>query len=216
MHDATTHLPVWHEFMVISANVYDSLVDASDNLQVDATQIAGVAVSTTTAQVGVNVVQVSTDALAADNLEAMLDGTGGTTLTTAISGNITGNLSGSVASVTGAVASVTGAVGSVAGSVGSVLGSVGSLAAQAKIDVNAEVVDALSTDIYAEPGQEAPGAMITLAQKIGYLYKFLRNKITQDATTLKIYADNGTTVDQKATISDDSITFTRGEIGTGP
>src|SRR3972149_5831610 len=43
-------------------------------------------------------------------------------------GNITGDLSGSVDSVTGAVGSVTGAVGSVTGSVGSVVGSVGSVA----------------------------------------------------------------------------------------
>lgn len=34
-------LPVWAEFMVVPANVYDSLVAGSDNLQVDATQIEG-------------------------------------------------------------------------------------------------------------------------------------------------------------------------------
>lgn len=154
-----------------------------------------------------------------------------------ITGNITGNLSGSVGSVTGnvggnvtgnvggdvqgnvdgSVASVTGAVGSVTGNVGgNVTGSVGSLAAQAKTDVNAEVLDVLNTDTFAEPGQEAPGATVTLVKKIGYLYKFLRNKITQDATTLKVFADDGTTVDQKATVSDDTTTYTRGEIGTGP
>lgn len=40
------------------------------------TQIAGSTVSTTTAQLGVNVVQISTDATAADNAEAFFDGTG--------------------------------------------------------------------------------------------------------------------------------------------
>jgi len=44
--------------------------------KVDLTHIAGVAVSTTTAQLGVNVVQISTDATAADNAEAFFDGTG--------------------------------------------------------------------------------------------------------------------------------------------
>src|SRR3972149_6744091 len=86
----TGALPLYMDFMVVSANVYDSLVAASDNLQVDTTQIAGVAVSTTTAQIGVNVVQVSADATASDNLEAMLDGTGGVTLTTNLGGNWTG------------------------------------------------------------------------------------------------------------------------------
>lgn len=44
--------------------------------EVDITFINGSAVSTTTAQLGVNVVQISTDATAADNAEAFFDGTG--------------------------------------------------------------------------------------------------------------------------------------------
>jgi hypothetical protein len=82
--------------------------------------------------------------------------------------------------------------------------------------VNAEVLDVLNVDTFAEPGQEAPAATNTLAKKIGYLFKFLRNKVTQDATTLSVYDDAGTTVDQKASVSDDATTFTRGEIGSGP
>lgn len=82
--------------------------------------------------------------------------------------------------------------------------------------VNAEVLDVLNVDTFAEPGQEAPPATTTLVKKIGYLYKLLRNKITQDATTLKIFADDAVTVDQKATVSDDGTTYTRGEIATGP
>ena len=140
-----------------------------------------------------------------------------------ITGNITGNLSGSVGSVTGSVGSVTGsvgsvtgAVGSVTGAVGSVTGSIGSLGATAKSDVNAEVLDVLNTDTFAEPAQGAPGATITLAQKIGYLYKAWRNKATQTATDYKLYNDDAATVDHKATVSDDGTTFTRGEIATGP
>jgi len=89
-------VPVWHQFMVVPANVWDSLFGA-DLLdvsvtqwlgtaaatptvagvpEVDITNIAGAAVSTTTAQLGVNVVQISTDATAADNAEAFFDGTG--------------------------------------------------------------------------------------------------------------------------------------------
>jgi len=85
-----------------------------------------------------------------------------------------------------------------------------------KADVNAEVVDCLNVDTYAEPGQEAPAATNTLVKKIGYLFKFLRNRITTIASTIKVYADDGTTVDQKSTISDDTTTFDRGEFGTGP
>ena len=128
--------------------------------------------------------------------------------------DITGSLSGSVGSVAGAVGSVTGNVG---GNVsGNVVGSVGSLATQAKADVNAEVVDCLNTDTYAEPGQGAPAATASIATKLGYLYKFGRNKITQTSTTMSVFADDGTTVDQKSTVSDDGTTYTRGEIASGP
>ena len=99
-----------------------------------------------------DVLAISGDATAADNLEAALDGTGGVTITAAVTGNITGNLSGSVGSVTAGVTvttnndktgysltattglgnqtaditgSLSGSVGSVTGAVGSVTGNVG-------------------------------------------------------------------------------------------
>ena len=92
----------------------------------------------------------------------------------------------------------------------------GDLTAAMKASVNAEVLDVLNVDTFAEPGQEAPAATNTLVKKIGYLFKFLRNKVAQNATTLSVYADDGITVDQKATVFDDATTYTRGEIGTGP
>lgn len=49
---------------------------ASGRPETNTSHIAGSAVSTTTAQIGVNAVQVSGDATAADNLEAAYDGTG--------------------------------------------------------------------------------------------------------------------------------------------
>lgn len=65
-----------------------------------------------------------------DGIKAVA-GTGGVDIRGAITGSITGNLSGSAGSVTGAVGSVTGAVGSVTGNVGgsvaSVTGAVGSV-----------------------------------------------------------------------------------------
>lgn len=90
------------------------------------------------------------------------------------------------------------------------------LGVQGKADVNAEVVDTLNTDTYAEPGQEAPPATTTLVKKLGYLYKFLRNRKTQTATLLSLYADDATTIDQKSTVSDNGTTLDSGEIGSGP
>lgn len=115
---------------------------------VDVTKIAGSTVDTTSAQLGVNVVQISADATAADNLEAAADGTGY---------NLGG---GSVvaASVTGAVGSVTGAVGSVTGAVGSVTGNVGGNVAGSVASVTATVnanVTQLSGDTTAADNAEA-------------------------------------------------------------
>ena len=68
----------------------------------------------------------------------------------------------------------------------------------------------------AEPAQGAPAASTDPLTKLDYLYKAWRNKKTQTATTMSLYDDAGTTVDQKATISDDGTTYTHGELGTGP
>jgi hypothetical protein len=92
----------------------------------------------------------------------------------------------------------------------------GDLTATMKASVNTEVLDVLNVDTFAEPGQEAPGATISLVKKIGFIYKFLRNKITQTSSQLSVYADDGSTVDQKAAVTDDGTTTTRAEIGSGP
>jgi hypothetical protein len=71
----TGALPVWQEFMVITANVYDTLF-STDKLEVDVAQLLGTA-WLTPAVAGtpdVNAKQISGDATAADNLEAACDG----------------------------------------------------------------------------------------------------------------------------------------------
>lgn len=82
--------------------------------------------------------------------------------------------------------------------------------------VNAEVLDVVATDTFAEPGQGAPPATTSILARLQYLYKFLRNKVTQTSTEFKVFADDATTVDHKATVSDDGTTFTRGKVGSGP
>jgi hypothetical protein len=102
------------------------------------------------------------------------------------------------------------------GTAGAGLTDLGGMSTGMKAEVNAEVVDTLSVDTYAEPGQGAPGTTITLAAKINYLYKAWRNKSTQTATTYSLFDDAGTTVDQKLTVSDDGTTASKGEVGSGP
>lgn len=82
--------------------------------------------------------------------------------------------------------------------------------------VNAEVVDALNVDTYAEPGQSSPAATLSLIAKVNYLYAWARNRKTNDGTTTKMYADDGTTVNWKQTTSESGGTVEKAEIVSGP
>ena len=47
VHDNATHLPVWQDFMVVPANIYDAMIAGSDKLQVDIAELGGVVQSLT-------------------------------------------------------------------------------------------------------------------------------------------------------------------------
>jgi len=102
------------------------------------------------------------------------------------------------------------------GTAGAGLTDLGGMSSGMKAEVNAEVDTALATTTYAEPGQGAPGATLSLKDKIGYLFKNWRNKKTQSTTEFDLFADDGSTVDQKATVSDVASVATKGEIEAGP
>lgn len=83
------------------------------------------------------------------------------------------------------------------------------LSATMKASVNAEMVDALNVDTYAEPSG-GPSATTTLAQKIGFLFESLRNKITVTSSAKTFHNDAGTAQWSKA-LTDDGTTYTEGE-----
>jgi hypothetical protein len=64
--------------------------------------------------------------------------------------------------------------------------------------------------------QGAPSATASPLVQLSFMYKAWRNKSTQTATVYALYDDAGSTIDHKATVSDDATTFTSGEVGTGP
>jgi hypothetical protein len=102
------------------------------------------------------------------------------------------------------------------GTAGAGLTDLGGMSTGMKAEVNAEVLDVLNTDTFAEPGQGAPAATASLATKIGHLYKAWRNKKDNDGSTTQLYADDGSTVDAKQTTSESTGTVTKGEWVTGP
>lgn len=76
--------------------------------------------------------------------------------------------------------------------------------------VNAEVVDALNVDTYAEPGG-VPGATASLVAKLGWLFALARNKRTTSASADVVRNDADSAAIGTATLTDDGSTFTRGE-----
>lgn len=82
--------------------------------------------------------------------------------------------------------------------------------------VNAEVVDALNVDTYAQPGQGTPAATTTMRLMLAYLYKWARNKRDNTGTTTQFYNDDATTVDHKQSTAESGGTVTVGEMATGP
>lgn len=113
------------------------------------------------------------------------------------------------------IRSILDATGSIAISTSSILDNIALLNNISVADVNAQMLDVLNVDTFGEPGQGAPAATTTLEQKLAYIYKMLRNKIATTSALINVYNDDGTTVGQKAVLSDDGVTFTRGEFGTG-
>jgi len=82
--------------------------------------------------------------------------------------------------------------------------------------INAQVLDVINVDTFAEPGQGDPPAAPTLRQMAHYPYKKWRNKRDQNATTKQFYNDAGAVVDQKRTVADNGVTYSEAEVVTGP
>lgn len=77
-------------------------------------------------------------------------------------------------------------------------------------EVNAEVVDALTVDTYAEPSAVV-GATASIKDMLSWVKALARNKITQTATTQTLFKDDGSTTLATSTTSDNGTTATRGE-----
>lgn len=137
---------------------------------------------------------------------------GGLTLNNVAAGDVVSIdvVSGGIITVngTGGTVVIRGMCNVVDGSGGSVSITETSVVNMTKI--NAEVVDALSVDTYAESAS-VPAATASLAAKIAWLATLARNKITQTATTEVLRNDDDDGNIATSTVSDNGTTFTRGE-----
>lgn len=82
----------------------------------------------------------------------------------------------------------------------------------AKGEINAEMVDVVATDAIPELTAGAPASTPTMRTALMLLYMALRDKSTNSGTEFKIFNNAGTAI-AKATVSDDTVTFTREQLG---
>jgi hypothetical protein len=200
--------------------------------EVNMTHIAGSAVSTSTAQLGVNTVNaggtawgsgaitaasIATGAFtaakfAANALDAVWSTatrllTAGTNIVLAKGTGVTGFNDLDASGVRGAVGLASANLDT---QLAAVVAAIAALNNVSTAQVKAQMVAALTTDTYAEPAA-VPAATASLKDKIGWVATLSRNKLTQTATTqtLRNDADSGSIA--TSTDSDDLTTAVRGK-----
>ncbi len=82
-------------------------------------------------------------------------------------------------------------------------------------NINTQVLDVLNVDVITLPGQVNPPLTPTHREAIGWLYKTLRNRKSQSATLWTLFADDQTTSDATAVVSDAAGTAIKQEIIAG-
>lgn len=177
-------LPVWAEYMVVPANVYDSIIGGTDSLEVDAIAISG-------------------DSTAADDLELLVENSKGTDHKILISSDAQ-DLSGTFDTNAKTVGDKTGY--SISGTK-TTLDALNDISAA---DVNSEVDDVINTDAKAELSS-IPAANASLGDKIALMAMATRNGGDATSSQIAIFKDDGSDLGT-GTISDDDTTFSRGKL----
>lgn len=209
-------LAVRVECVVLPAVVYDSLIAGSDRLQVHVDEMtAGIITATVIATNAVDA-----DALAADAVSEIQSGLATASALSTVAGYVdtevaaikakTDLIPASPAAVGSAMTLATNAVSAAALASDAVAEIQSGLSTLSAAQVNAEVVDALSVDTYAEPSG-VPGATSSLKDKINWLFMLARNKRLTTATADTVRNDGDSADVGTAVLSDDGSTFTRGK-----
>ena len=198
-------------YSIVVDNVYDSLSKGTDKLQTDVTQwqgtaaatptvagvpevditpIAGAAVATGTAQLGVNVVtedNIDFGALKKTSLDAATPasvvGAVGS-----VTGNVGGNVTGSVGSVVGHTPQ-TGDNYARIGAAGAALTDLGGMSTAMKAEINDEIKDVILTDTIPD-SYATDGNQPTIAQAILAIQQMMQEK-SISGTTLTVKKPDG-------------------------
>lgn len=178
-------LPVWEDFMVMPANVWDSLFGA-DKLQVHADEITNNLITTA----AINDGAITAAKLAADCITAAKIAADAITAAK-LAADVATEINSAVLAILGTPAGA-------------------SLAAD--LVVIDDFVDALESRLPATMAEltGVPSATPTLVEALMLPFMALRNKVTSTSTQQKFHKDDGTVI-ATAALSDDGTTFERGE-----
>ena len=188
-------LPVWREFMVVSANVFNSLfaVAGTDYLQVDTQQVEGADATDTIRD------SVVDDATRIDGSAINL-----------LTGNALGADNKILISTDGQDLSATLDVNA------KLIGTDAVDADAIKADGATEIANAVLTGTtLSELAQAQPSATPSLSAAMMLLYMALRNESVTDAALLELKNDADIVI-CKSSLSDDGTDFTRAKLVTGP
>ena len=83
-------------------------------------------------------------------------------------------------------------------------------------NVKSEVLEVLNVDTYSELAQAAPPASPTMREMMQHLYQWYMHEFRGSATLVEYYKADGTTVNQKRTVSESGGVITEEKIVTGP
>ena len=195
--DAANHVPVFHEFMVLPAMIYDAFVLGTDVLDSSMTQILGTAVSTpaTAGILDVNIKNIDNDAASASGtvtfpnatLASTTNITAGTVTTATNVTTVNGLAAGVITAASIAADAITDAKVASDVTIASVTGAVGSVTADVTLAAAEEnaIADAILNRNVA--GGSSAGRLVKEA-----LYA-LRNKIAISAGTLTVYQTDDAT-----------------------
>ncbi len=214
-----------------AAAINNSLIDGA-TLDVNITAMAaGVVTSATIAADAITDAKVASDVTIASVTGSVGSVTGAVGSVTGAVGSVTG----AVGSVTGAVGSIAaGGISAASFAAGAIdaaaiaadaigaselaadavteiqsglatAASISALNNLSAAQINAEIVDALDVDTYAEL-TAVPSAATTIRRMIQFAYLGVRNRKTQTAVEARLYANDGTTVVATSTLSDDGTT----------
>lgn len=177
-------LPVWQDFMIVPANVWDSLFGA-DKLQVHADEItAGLITATALADNAITAAKIAADAIGASELAA----------------DAVAEIQSGLATAA-ALTTVDGIVDAILVDTDTTLpGLIAALNNLSAAQVNAEVVDVIRTDVIPD-SVPADGSRPTVAQALLMIGRFLMEK-SVSGTTVTVKKEDGSTSSMTFTLDD--------------